>query len=104
MFIVVSYDIPDNKRRTKIMKTMKNYGAHVQYSVFECDLQPKPYKAMRVRLEKLISPKEDNIRFYFLDADAVAKIECIGTVPLGIAPKWRIIRKLGPGEVREIEN
>lgn len=59
---------------------------------------------MRDRLAKLISPKEDNIRFYFLDADAVKKIDCIGTVPLGIAPKWKIVRKLGPGEVGEIEN
>ena len=104
MFVIVSYDIPDDKRRTKIMKTMKNYGAHVQYSVFECDLQLKPYKAMRDRLAKLIAPKEDNIRFYFLDADAVKKVECIGTVPLGIARRWGFIRMLGPGEVREIEN
>ena len=101
MFVVVSYDIPDNKRRTKIMKTMKNYGAHVQFSVFECDLQPKTYLAMRLRLKKLIAPKEDNIRFYFLDADAVAKIDCIGDVPLGIAPKWKIVRKLRPGEIEE---
>ncbi len=103
MFVVVSYDISDNKRRTKIFKAMKNYGVHVQYSVFECDLQPKPYRAMRDRLAKLIAPKEDNIRFYFLDEDAVAKIDCIGDVPLGIAPKWKIVRKLRPGEL-EIEN
>ena len=39
MFIVISYDIPDNKRRTKVMKTLKNFGAHVQYSVVECELK-----------------------------------------------------------------
>lgn len=34
-FIVVSYDVVDDRRRTKVMKTLKNFGAHVQYSVFE---------------------------------------------------------------------
>jgi CRISPR-associated protein Cas2 len=78
MFVVVSYDIPEDRRRTKVMKTLKNYGAHIQYSVFECDLKDAAYKKMRERLEKLISPKHDSVRFYFLDEDAVGKIEAIG--------------------------
>ena len=38
MYFVVSYDISDDKRRTKIHNTLKSYGQRVQYSVFECDL------------------------------------------------------------------
>jgi len=78
MFVVVSYDIPDDKRRTKVMQTLENFGAHVQYSVFECELKDPTYQRMRERLKKLISPKHDNVRFYFLDEDAVKKIETIG--------------------------
>jgi len=78
MFIIVSYDIPQDKRRTKLMKTLKDYGNHVQYSVFECELKPEVYKVMRQRIEKLMVPKEDNVRFYFLDEDAIGKIETIG--------------------------
>ncbi len=78
MFVIVSYDISDDKRRTKVMKTIENYGAHVQYSVFECDLKDSHYKRMRERMAKLIAPKVDSVRFYFLDEDAVKKIEVIG--------------------------
>ena len=36
MFYLVSYDIPDDKRKTKLAKTIKDFGDRVQYSVFEC--------------------------------------------------------------------
>lgn len=88
MFVVVSYDIPDDKRRTKIMKHLKNFGAHVQESVFECDLKPAAFEDMRSRLGKMISPKTDNVRFYFLDEDAIKKIQAIGRVPVARAQEW----------------
>ncbi len=91
MFVVVSYDIPDDKRRTKVMKALKNFGAHVQYSVFECDLKEPDYKRMRERLKALISPKTDSVRFYFLDEDAVKKIEAIGARPVERAQEFYIL-------------
>ena len=78
LFVVVSYDIPDDKRRTRVCKMLKNYGAHVQYSVFECYLKRRDYREMRERLQKLISPRQDNVRFYFLCQDDVARIEGVG--------------------------
>lgn len=69
MFIVVSYDIPDDKRRTKVMKTLKDFGQHVQYSVFECELKKEDYSRMQQRLKKLVNPRQDNIRFYLISAD-----------------------------------
>jgi CRISPR-associated protein Cas2 len=36
MFYLVSYDIPDDRRRTRLAKLLKDYGGRVQYSVFEC--------------------------------------------------------------------
>jgi CRISPR-associated protein Cas2 len=78
MFIVVSYDVTDDRRRTRVMKTLKNFGTRVQYSVFECELKPEVCKRMRAQIEKLIAPKEDNVRFYFFDEDAIGKIETIG--------------------------
>ncbi|MCA9742068.1 CRISPR-associated endonuclease Cas2, partial [candidate division KSB1 bacterium] len=38
MLLLVSYDIVDDKQRTKLAKRLQNYGQRVQYSVFECDL------------------------------------------------------------------
>jgi len=78
MFVLISYDIPDDRRRTKVMKALKNYGRHVQYSVFECELKPEAYQALRARLDPLIAVKEDNVRYYFFDEDAIRKIESVG--------------------------
>lgn len=78
LFVVVSYDIPDDKRRTRVCKLLKNYGAHVQYSVFECALKLKDCREMQRRVKKLISLREDNVRFYFLCQDDVARIESLG--------------------------
>ncbi len=43
-FVVVAYDIPDDKRRLKVMNTLLDYGGtRVNYSVFECMLPINKY-------------------------------------------------------------
>jgi CRISPR-associated protein Cas2 len=73
MFIIVSYDIPDDRRRTKVMQTLKDFGRHVQYSVFECDLKQEDYQRLRQKLEKMVNKKEDNLRFYVLSQEDLKK-------------------------------
>jgi CRISPR-associated protein Cas2 len=38
---LVSYDIPDDKRRNRVFKLLTGWGDHVQYSVFCCQLNPR---------------------------------------------------------------
>ena len=78
MNVIVSYDISEDKRRTKIHKVLKSYGQWVQYSVFECYLTDTQYAKLRSRLNKLIKPESDSILFYFLCACCVSKVERIG--------------------------
>jgi CRISPR-associated protein Cas2 len=78
MFVVISYDISTDNRRTKIHKVLKSYGQWMQYSVFECELSKTQYAKLRSRLSKLIKPDEDSIRFYFLCGCCHGKIERIG--------------------------
>ena len=78
MYIVVAYDVVQDRRRNRVMKLLKNHGRHVQYSVFECDLRAEDFRRMYEKLKRLVDPAEDNVRFYFLDRDAVAKIEELG--------------------------
>ncbi len=78
-FLVVSYDIPSNRRRYKVMKTLEGFGLRVQYSVFECNLKPREVDELRKRLMKLCD-SEDSIRFYFLGAEDVKRIERLGDV------------------------
>jgi len=78
MYVVISYDIPEDKRRTKIHKILKSYGQWMQYSVFECELTDTQYAKLRSRLSKVIEPERDSIRFYFLCACCQGKVERIG--------------------------
>jgi CRISPR-associated protein Cas2 len=78
MNVVITYDISEDKRRTKIHKVLKSYGQWMQFSVFECDLSETEYARLRSRLSKLIKPEQDSIRFYFLCGCCKAKVERIG--------------------------
>jgi CRISPR-associated protein Cas2 len=76
-FLIVSYDIPSNRRRYKVMKTLEGFGTRVQFSVFECNLKPREIDDLRKRLTKL-SELEDSIRFYFMGAEDVKRIVRLG--------------------------
>jgi CRISPR-associated protein Cas2 len=78
MFCVVSYDISEDKRRTKIHKVLSSYGQWMQFSVFECDLTKAQYAKLRSRLDKLIDAETDSVRFYFLCECCQGKVERIG--------------------------
>ncbi len=77
-FVVVSYDICDDRRRLKVMKTVEAFGERVQYSVFECRLTAEQVGRLRERLRRLIAPEEDSVRFYFLGRRAVNRILVLG--------------------------
>ena len=74
----VSYDIPDDKRRTKLAKTIKDFGDRVQYSVFECILEKDLLDKMANRIDKIIVEKEDSVRIYPLCGNCEREIRVIG--------------------------
>jgi CRISPR-associated protein Cas2 len=60
---VVSYDIADPARLRQVFKTMKGWGLHIQYSVFQCDLTPKALTELQSELEDLIDHNADQVLF-----------------------------------------
>jgi len=78
MLIVVSYDIPDDRRRTKLAHALKDFGVRVQYSVFECLLEPAQVEALSARIGRLIDPAKDSVRLYRFCADCGTKTEVKG--------------------------
>ena len=78
MLYVVSYDIPDTKRRTKLAKTLEDFGDRVQYSVFECILDGNLLNKMVARIHKIVSEEEDNVRIYTLCASCEKVIKIVG--------------------------
>ncbi len=78
---VVAYDIPSDRRRTKVHKTLCGFGQWTQYSLFECYLTEKELVALQGKLDKLLKPEEDSVRFYPLCAFCASKVATIGSPP-----------------------
>ena len=60
---LVCYDICDNKRLRKVFKTMRNFGDHLQYSVFECHFTPTDLARYRHTLSEIINQHDDQVLF-----------------------------------------
>ncbi|NTU54607.1 MAG: CRISPR-associated endonuclease Cas2 [Chlorobiaceae bacterium] len=84
MLVLVAYDVntetPAGRRRLRrIAKTCQNYGQRVQFSVFECNVDPAQWVKLRARLVHEMDPKLDSLRFYFLGSNWQGRIEHEGT-------------------------
>jgi CRISPR-associated protein Cas2 len=55
-----------------------NYGQRVQYSVFECVVDPAQWVALKTQLEGIIDPKTDSLRYYSLGANYKHRVEHVG--------------------------
>ena len=63
---LVCYDITDDKRRDRVFKACKNSGDHLQFSVFECDLNASELAGLQRELARLILQSEDQVLFVSL--------------------------------------
>jgi CRISPR-associated protein Cas2 len=79
MLILVSYDVPDDRRRARLAHALKDFGERVRYSVFECRLDERAQQALRERLARLIDPEEDSLRIYRLCKGCDRLLEVLGT-------------------------
>lgn len=60
---LVCYDICDDKRLRKVFRTMRGYGDHLQFSVFECQLTGIDVVRLRAELSSIIHHGEDQVLF-----------------------------------------
>lgn len=77
-FVIVVYDISIDKRRTKLHNVLLDYGSPVQYSVFECIIDENTHKQMMKAIQRVISPKVDHVRFYYLCEGCLKRVKVIG--------------------------
>ena len=63
---LVCYDIADDKRLRRVFKLCKNYGDHLQYSIFECDLDLAEKARFEAELEGIINASWDQVLFVSL--------------------------------------
>lgn len=78
LFLVVAYDIPDDRRRLRVARILEGYGERLQYSVFECRIRELEYLQLKERLAEAIDIDADAVFFYCLCARDVERIERLG--------------------------
>jgi CRISPR-associated protein Cas2 len=86
MMVLVSYDVATSdkvgaRRLRRVAKICVNHGQRVQYSVFECLVDPAQWVTMRNQLIKTIDEEQDSLRFYFLGANWRKRVEHVGAKP-----------------------
>ncbi len=86
MMILVAYDVstitPNGPRRLRrVAKACQDYGQRVQNSVFEIEVDPAQWAALKHRLETIIDAKSDSLRYYYLGANWQRRVEHIGAKP-----------------------
>ncbi len=85
MLVIVSYDIVETKKRTKLAKKLLNYGIRVQYSVFECQLDAEKIEKMKKEVLKFVNLEKDSLRIYELCQRCAIRIQSFG-----IKADWEI--------------
>ncbi len=78
MLYLISYDISDDRRRTRVMEALKDFGRRVQFSVFECNLGEPDVRELLGRIEFEVDPVTDSCRFYPICAGCGSKLIIMG--------------------------
>lgn len=86
MVVLVSYDVntqdrEGERRLRRIAKVCRSHGQRVQYSVFECLVDPAQWTFLRAKLLGEMNPEKDSLRFYFLGANWRNRVEHVGAKP-----------------------
>ena len=86
MLVLVTYDVNTEtsvgrKRLRRVARACENCGQRVQFSVFECLVDPAQWSALRARLIDEIDETQDSLRFYFLGSNWKRRVEHVGAKP-----------------------
>jgi CRISPR-associated protein Cas2 len=86
MLVLVTYDVRTSEpggaaRLRRVAKACRDYGQRVQFSVFEIEVDPAQWTKLKARLESLIEPEQDSLRYYYLGANWQRRIEHVGAKP-----------------------
>lgn len=86
MLMLITYDVstvtPDGRRRLRrVARACLDLGQRVQNSVFECEVDPAQWVALRARLIAEVDLEQDSLRFYKLGASGKARMEHLGAKP-----------------------
>ncbi|WP_140847637.1 CRISPR-associated endonuclease Cas2 [Paracoccus sp. FO-3] len=86
MLVLVTYDVNTldtggKKRLRQVARACEDYGQRVQLSVFEIEVDPAQWTRLKARLEGIIRPEVDSLRYYYLGSNWSRRVEHVGAKP-----------------------
>lgn len=86
MMVLVTYDVNtvegDGERRLRrVARACQDFGQRVQFSVFEIEVDPAQWVLVKSRLEGIIRPERDSLRYYYLGSNWRRRVEHVGAKP-----------------------
>ena len=86
MLVLVTYDVRTVERGgaarlRRVAKACRDFGQRVQFSVFEIEVDPAQWAALKATLQRLIEPEHDSLRFYYLGTNWQRRVEHVGSKP-----------------------
>jgi CRISPR-associated protein Cas2 len=86
MMVLVTYDVNTleeggTRRLRRVARACQDYGQRVQYSVFEIEVDPAQWTLLKARLEDIIAPEHDSLRYYYLGSNWRRRVEHVGAKP-----------------------
>ncbi len=64
MKYIISYDITNDRKRTKVSKKLEGYGVRMQYSLFECDLKVNDLRKLKKQISSIINCRVDSVMYF----------------------------------------
>lgn len=86
MLVLVAYDVntetkAGRKRLRRVAKLCEDFGQRVQFSLFECLVDPARWADLRRQLIDTVDLDTDSLRFYLLGKHWQRRIEHVGAKP-----------------------
>ena len=83
MFVLITYDVNVSdkggaRRLRRVARACQDWGQRVQFSVFECIVDPAQWVLLKARLIKEMDLEKDSLRFYFLGSNWERRVEEVG--------------------------
>lgn len=60
---LIAYDLPDDRRRTKLAKILEKYGDRLQFSVFVVDISPARLLRLKDEIANVLELSADSVLF-----------------------------------------
>ena len=87
----ICYRIRDDRRRLQTVTLLKDRGERIQFAVCRAILKPEELARLKERVNALLDPAEDTLRFHPLCAGCAARIEIPGEGRITQDPEFIVI-------------